>query len=666
MTTPDAVERPVSAALEADLREFLRQNGIGVWLDPGGHYSEFVDRLATSDFPYPVMRYRGSFLRLVLALEEKAAGVDSPPLLLHMPGFNKTSICETPVYETYLAGTLFERNVETVISAAAAGVAKPAELATFLKSQPNLAAADAWLAGLHAQPKSELALILSHMSASSVVDALISGRGPLSVRVHDPDSRAAFWHFFATSLGLDQAWRDHWEVPADAGPDDLVFAAAGWALAVEYVHDLKRPPFEPLLGRLRDLRAPLPARCAELASHLREHHAERYARIADEIEARLIAEIERGTPDELGKIDTFSFEEARLLHAALDAMGRDAWTDARRWVDERQPSFWPRHNPMRGHAWQLVSRAVDLGAALKATSPAFPPGATLDEATHHYAVRLAAVDRAHRHLVALTERLLHPTLPEYAALRERLDALRDDYTRWCDDLARAFSAVCQASGFLPARELQQRTLFEHVVEPLTKEPGPIALFTVDALRYEMAEELAAELRAHHPDAAIDLRPRLAELPTVTEVGMNALAPVARDGRLRPVLQKNNRFSGLHSGEFQVLNPETRRRAMEARVRGSRCQLITLQQASELTPKKLKDKIKGAGLIVIHSRGIDEVGETNVTILTFEHELTQSRSSSKKASSSASVAISRPRSSRSRRRIGATFPVVGAGFSLRNW
>jgi hypothetical protein len=67
------------------------------------------------------------------------------------------------------------------------------------------------------------------------------------------------------------------------------------------------------------------------------------------------------------------------------------------------------------------------------------------------------------------------------------------------------------------------------VAPLLKGGERTALFVLDALRYEMALELRDELE----NAALqfDLRARLAELPTITAVGMNVLAPVARDGRL---------------------------------------------------------------------------------------------------------------------------------------
>ncbi|MCB0062081.1 MAG: PglZ domain-containing protein, partial [Caldilineaceae bacterium] len=74
------------------------------------------------------------------------------------------------------------------------------------------------------------------------------------------------------------------------------------------------------------------------------------------------------------------------------------------------------------------------------------------------------------------------------------------------------------------------------MRPLTQEPGAIAYFLLDAFRYEMGEELYRQL-ADTPASTVQLKARLAELPTVTAVGMNVLAPVVANGRLTPVLQQ---------------------------------------------------------------------------------------------------------------------------------
>src|SRR5690606_34402854 len=124
--------------------------------------------------------------------------------------------------------------------------------------------------------------------------------------------------------------------------------------------------------------------------------------------------------------------------------------------------------------------------------------------------------------------------PHWDELLEVVDLVRRRYRGWADQLARDFAAICLRNGFLPDATLQQRALFDQVVKPLAQEPEPIAVFMLDALRYEMAEALAEELR-QAGGVTVDLRARFAELPTLTAVGMNALAPVARDGRLDVVM-----------------------------------------------------------------------------------------------------------------------------------
>ena len=64
--------------------------------------------------------------------------------------------------------------------------------------------------------------------------------------------------------------------------------------------------------------------------------------------------------------------------------------------------------------------------------------------------------------------------------------------------------------------------FETQVKPLLEE-GKTAYVWVDALRFEMARELGEVLQG---DFEIDLRPAIAAIPSITEIGMAALLPHA--------------------------------------------------------------------------------------------------------------------------------------------
>ena len=110
---------------------------------------------------------------------------------------------------------------------------------------------------------------------------------------------------------------------------------------------------------------------------------------------------------------------------------------------------------------------------------------------------------------------------------------------------------------------------------MTQDAGTTALFVIDAFRYEMGDELYRAL-ADTPATTVHLKSRLAELPTDTPVGMNALAPVASNGRLSVVSTSSGGIAGFSTGEMRVTDPESRKRAMFHRVGGHACPLLTLE------------------------------------------------------------------------------------------
>ncbi|MFZ4711140.1 MAG: hypothetical protein ACOYMH_15015, partial [Zwartia sp.] len=116
---------PISAALEAELRQRVQQNGIVIWLDRDGHYSPLVDQLkaqrAEGALPYAVHGFRGSHLALMLEIDAVAAGSDPPRLLIHLPGFTEDTVTQTPVLGLYRSGTRFRKALGTLIREAAAG-----------------------------------------------------------------------------------------------------------------------------------------------------------------------------------------------------------------------------------------------------------------------------------------------------------------------------------------------------------------------------------------------------------------------------------------------------------------------------------------------------------------------------------------------------------------
>ncbi|MFE9690852.1 BREX-6 system phosphatase PglZ [Micromonospora sp. NPDC005806] len=627
---------PVSASLEADLRSWVRRQGVVVWLDHAGHYGGFVDRLralrASGALPYEVHAFRGSHLSLMMALDGVAAGTEKVPLVIHLPGFTEETVRSTPLYELYAAGVRYRKALDTLITEAAAGRVRPDQIASF-KAQPDmtLAGADAWLSALLDDAEGGIAAQLRTMRPTAVFDDLLTG-GFVAERIGQLDDEDALWERLAAWVGLPGYWRDTTLPPSRPRAEDVAFAAASWALCVEYVDDLRRAPVGTHLAHAADLPRPVIETCRAVAAHLRERHAGFYQRTADETEALLADEVEAARAEDLGKVDTFRFEEDKVLKAALAALERANYDLATEWAELRvdtkptSASFWLRDDPTRQSAWQLVRDAARLGQTIAHAGERLGVGASdgLEAAVSAYVERGAVVDQAHRQLEQRRVALLYPQLPEFETLRTRLDGMRRAWRVWADAWAREFNALCKAHGFLAGASQQQRTLFDEVVKPLTQEAGTTAYFVVDALRFEMGEELYRQMEGT-PATTVLLKPRLAELPTVTEVGMNVLAPVEKNGRLQiSMASDTGGVQGFQTGEFRVSDPETRKRAMHDRVGGGTCPWLTLEEVVSRDSTSLKRSVAQARLVVVHSQEIDNAGEKGVGPAVFDHVMQKLR------------------------------------------
>lgn len=629
VTPPIAPLGPVSKALEADLQTWVRRHGIVVWLDLDGHYTGFVDRLIQSrvagELPFDVKAFRGSHLQLMLDLESVGGGIDKPQLVIHLPGFNEETVRATPLLELYAAGVRYRKALDTLVTEAAAGRVRPERIAAFQQQQAGLTleGADTWLTAQMDDQQDGLAAQLRDIQPTALIDDLLQG-GVVAGRVgREPDDNA-IWERLAVLTGVNFEWFDLTSPAVPRRAEDIAFSAAGWALCVEYVDDLKRAPVSAYLQGMGGLPRGVIDTCRELAAYLRNKRPDFYRRTADETEAILSDEIDAARAEDLGRIDTFRFEEDLVLKAALAALGAGEWQAALDWASIRvgDGSFWIRGDMHRRSAWQLIEDAARLGCAITQAGPTLGARDGLAAALDRYMAVGAAVDQAHRHLEQRRSSLLYPQLPEFETLRACLDTMRQAWRTWADAWALEFSAACRSHGFLPEAGLQQRNLFDDVVKPLTQETGPTAYFLVDAFRYEMGVELLKAIDGT-PATTAHLNGRFAELPTITDVGMNVLAPVAVNGKLKPAIS-DGKLQGFSTGEFRVKDPETRKRAMHARVGGLTCPWLTLEEVVTRDAPNLKNAISKAKLVIVHSQEIDNAGETGVGPAVFDHVMQKLR------------------------------------------
>lgn len=208
---------PVSAVLEADLRDWVARHSLIIWLDADSHYSDFVARLIElrqhEELKYDVFTFRGSHLELLLELEHVTGGIDTTRAVIHLPGFNEDLVKSTPLFELYRAGRRYRKALDTLIRDAAAGRVRPDKIDEFLRSLGgdgeessfaprksrvfrgakgdnllSLADADLWLNDLLTTGAVGLASQLRKVSLIELVDDLLLNRS-LARRIADIDFR---------------------------------------------------------------------------------------------------------------------------------------------------------------------------------------------------------------------------------------------------------------------------------------------------------------------------------------------------------------------------------------------------------------------------------------------------------------------------------------------
>ena len=624
--------------LEQHLQDSIRRKGIVVWLDRDSRYTKFVDHLAErhqhGDFIAPVIRFRGSYLEMLLDLEKYGNGIDPEPLLIHLPTHNRTTVVQTPLLELYKAGKRYEYSLFTLVRDAASGKVTQKAIEDFLNENPDLTleTAEAWLQTELNRPIGDFATYLEGLELTWILDALLKKNSPLRSKINTDADALSLAECLHRRMGMNDDFLQFFLQPNPSftkslDANDLERALVAWLMCVEYANDLMRSPHLPELKPLRSLPKLLQEECAKLIAHLRDHYQDRYVEFAEDVAAKIALELEAIAAEDLGKIDTFQCEDLAVFNAAISALNNADWETAMTWAQGRvnAPSLWLQRDRKRRDLWRLVLSAATLGTAIAQKFNFLDGANNLREALEHYTQSGYTVDSAHRHFEQSFLKMLDTGSPQFSQIVTAAAELRQRYRQWANANARSFADLCDRQGFLPEAELQQRHLFENHVMPLLSDGKRVALFLIDACRYEMAADLfdIFQKDGHKPT----LSGCYAELPTITAVGMNVLAPVATNGRIE--LPAGNDFKkGLRAGEYAVKDPDSRVRAMGDRSvdrvsHGKRASRgIELMQAAQDATDTLKRRCAGAELVVIHSREIDDAGEANVGIASFEVWLQQ--------------------------------------------
>ena len=296
-----------------------------------------------------------------------------------------------------------------------------------------------------------------------------------------------------------------------------------FVLFSEFVFDLP----EALPDALVDIpHAPISARpvIEGLCDDLRNDRRTRgiYIDRAEEIERELDLARHCQGMSNLGKLDTFPFEERTFLANAIAAYMADETDTVRAVLSQHERSVWTGKGESRAQ-WDLVRSALELTLACEDLDRQLPTHTqALDRLLTFYTGALREVDRLHREFEQTVSDFEWQDVQ--GVMSPIKQQARKAYGRLVERVQLVFTRHLQATGWPLPDYLYNADVFDRVVAPKLQRNGyRVAYLMIDALRFELGVALEKQLAE---DGVVELRPALAALPSVTPVGMASLLPGA--------------------------------------------------------------------------------------------------------------------------------------------
>lgn len=594
----------------AQVLKHVDQAGIVVWYDPTGEYASVVGDLGAHDVH--ICCHEGSFFTLRRAIEPYVASeprydevtrrIVSPRCVVYVPAARATT--HEALIEAEQTGVVLEpgapgaRNTRLEVVARAALRHLPAEdvdriVRGITEGSLKLADADRLAeqgvgGPLHlvavfglAEPQGIALRFLTDAATDEPLDA----RGALG-ELSD---------LLRMTFGFDGR-------PGDSAGEvrsRLARHVLLGALATEVPPDANWPLLKTLL---------LPASpghrdaCRRLAETWRDSERLRpsYLEAAERVQREYGLSVLDAEASVFSRVETFPFPGVALLHAAATALREGRLDRARLLARDRLAAFWPRTSPEAGLRWTLMGVAARfLLEAERVEAALATPPETVAEFVRSYASGAedggepwCVIDHLHR-----TFARLHADLdPDGTVdLVARLVATR--YAAIVDRMTTAFGERLLGAG----REgsAAQANVFREHVEPFLAGQR-VAYVLVDALRFEMARELALTLGPGYEarcDAAV------ACLPTITLVGMAALCPGAHEGV--SLVERKGAVVAL-AGGIPLRDRKDRVQLIKTRATG-RAVDVYLKDLQR-PPRSVQSTVRGAQLVVVTSQEIDKFAE----------------------------------------------------------
>jgi hypothetical protein len=270
--------------------------------------------------------------------------------------------------------------------------------------------------------------------------------------------------------------------------------------------------------------------CVRLARTWRNSRDDRdsYVAAANKVEQEFALSQLPFDPKSLVAVETFHAVERALLRYVEAELLEEARPELLALATTRLSRFWADVDPRVQARWALDAAAAEVlleaDRVARESKHAPPSISALVQAYAEGEEPWCLLDTHHRHMESRKYNFDFDSGAEHQELEKLITRAEQRYTEVGSELARRF--VLQ---FAKARQpvkglLRQRDFFDTQVKPRLGD-GKLAYLWVDALRFEMARELA---RLLEDDFELAIQPALGTAPTITEIGMAALLPGVRE------------------------------------------------------------------------------------------------------------------------------------------
>jgi hypothetical protein len=395
---------------------------------------------------------------------------------------------------------------------------------------------------------------------------------------------------FQNALGLSLKTKlKSWEAIAGELWRFLLFSEFVFDLPVDLPSALRDVPKAP-----REARHLVEDLCEQLRNDRRTQSA--YIERAEAIQGDLNLPAICREIEDLGVRDTFPFEERSFFSQAVEALRRDNPDQLRQILERRRFSVWGGRGENQVQ-WGLVQAAASLVQACEDAGRQLGEHTrSLEALLDHYTASLREADRLQREF----EQAVGNALGAEGGAQGVIQPARTAYRKLAEKVQQHFMHLVERSGWPLVGRLANGDVFDKLVAPRLKESGhKVALFLIDAMRYELGVELARQL---NEAGQVDVQAACAQLPTVTPVGMASLLPGA--GQTLTLLRKDGQLAAALGD--QTLVTVTQRMDVLRKRYGQRFAEIKLEKFGYETPKI----DRAVELLVVRSNEMDNEFESN--------------------------------------------------------